>query len=395
MSEPKYAHRFPPCPVYDTACIEQWLEDLASQGLILTKGGLFCGFAEFEKTAPKPMRYRLQPLPKKKLFDDAAPRDAAVELAEEYGWAHLCNFGEFAVFACADPSARELDTDPQVQALTVRQHYRRKVQNHIFTVILLAFFAGIVAYLAPISFLLEANYWFLGFLTAAFLIYLFTAWQELRHLRRLCRQLSVGEPPAQTGSWRSRRIAHRLSALFYLALVIGLYSSLFVNNVTDWEDRRWQSLSEYGQTLPFATLEDLAGKGTLVPMKLSDSNHIAQRSGFWGRQISVSQFGEVVCDDTVLLDGHLAVHYAELPNEALAKMLFDELLRQAGFSKHYHPLPIADLPTAREAAYDDIGHHLLLQEGNRVIRIRFAQFSDGPSYSLDQWTLAMAEHFLQ
>ena len=59
MSDPKYVSRFPPCPLYDVEGIESWLEDLAKQGLILTKAGLFCGFAEFEQTDPKPMRYRL------------------------------------------------------------------------------------------------------------------------------------------------------------------------------------------------------------------------------------------------------------------------------------------------------------------------------------------------
>ena len=84
MSEPKYAHRFPPCPVYDIEGLESWLEDLAKQGLVLTKAGLFFGFAEFEKTAPKSMRYRLQPLPKKKFLEDRGPADVAMELAEAY-----------------------------------------------------------------------------------------------------------------------------------------------------------------------------------------------------------------------------------------------------------------------------------------------------------------------
>ena len=49
MPEPKRVNRFPPCPLYDVEGMESWLEDLAKQGLILTKTGLFCGFAEFEK----------------------------------------------------------------------------------------------------------------------------------------------------------------------------------------------------------------------------------------------------------------------------------------------------------------------------------------------------------
>ena len=112
MSEPKYAHRFPPCPVYDLEGLESWLEDLAKQGLILTKGGLFFGFAEFEKTTSKPMRYRLQPLPKKKFLEDRRPDDDALEFAKEYGWEYLCNLGDYAVYGCEDPNARELDTDP-------------------------------------------------------------------------------------------------------------------------------------------------------------------------------------------------------------------------------------------------------------------------------------------
>ena len=83
MSEPKYAYRLPPCPIYDTHRTEAWLEDLAKKGLILTDQGFTCGFLCFEKAQPKAIRYRILPCQPRTFLNDGGPQPAEVELAEE------------------------------------------------------------------------------------------------------------------------------------------------------------------------------------------------------------------------------------------------------------------------------------------------------------------------
>ena len=46
--EPKYRHRYPPCPDYDVGCMEAWLEHMAQKGLHLDgPSGFFLGLATF------------------------------------------------------------------------------------------------------------------------------------------------------------------------------------------------------------------------------------------------------------------------------------------------------------------------------------------------------------
>ena len=45
--KPKYVLRLPPCPDYDVESTECWLTDLAREGLLLKKDGLFAGVAVF------------------------------------------------------------------------------------------------------------------------------------------------------------------------------------------------------------------------------------------------------------------------------------------------------------------------------------------------------------
>ena len=43
--EPKLVHRLIPCPQYDVSGMECWLSDMAKQGYLLQKDGLFVGIA--------------------------------------------------------------------------------------------------------------------------------------------------------------------------------------------------------------------------------------------------------------------------------------------------------------------------------------------------------------
>ena len=59
--EPKHVYRLPPCPAYDIEGMESWLSDMAANGLLLSADGFFAGFAIFEKSEPRAVRYRLAP----------------------------------------------------------------------------------------------------------------------------------------------------------------------------------------------------------------------------------------------------------------------------------------------------------------------------------------------
>ena len=115
-----------PCPDYDVPAMESWLEEQAMQGLFLSKDdGFFLGLACFETGNPKRVRYRLDAVPKEKAFSEFdEKKQAAIALAEEMGWEFVAEWKEFLIYRCGDAHLPELNTDPAVQALSLK-----RVQN--------------------------------------------------------------------------------------------------------------------------------------------------------------------------------------------------------------------------------------------------------------------------
>lgn len=141
MAETKYRYRIPPCPAYDIPGMESWLEDLAAKGLHLSEDGFFGILTSFEEGAPKKERFRLEPTDRKGgLFsEEYDPEDEQIQLLHQMGWTYRARRGQFHIWSSDDPSAQELNTDPQVQAVTMSaltQFLRKKVTNALFTSLL-------------------------------------------------------------------------------------------------------------------------------------------------------------------------------------------------------------------------------------------------------------------
>ena len=132
--KPKYVLRLPPCPDYDVEGTECWLTDLAREGLLLKKDGLFAGVAVFERAVPQRVQYRLEAAQKDTglLGDGYEPDPEQVELCAQYGWEYVARRGEFYIYRSHDPAARELNTDPAVQALALKAVKSRSVSAAIY-----------------------------------------------------------------------------------------------------------------------------------------------------------------------------------------------------------------------------------------------------------------------
>ena len=115
-----------PCPLSDIEGLESWLGDMAAQGLVPVTIGQ--NFARFRCSQPKAVRYRLNAKPMPETFLESAPGTPDGEeraLAQECGWYYVTAVGDFFLYACEDSDAPELNTDPQVQALSLRYAKRQ------------------------------------------------------------------------------------------------------------------------------------------------------------------------------------------------------------------------------------------------------------------------------
>lgn len=125
-SDTRAVYCLPPCPAWDVEGTESWLADQAARGLCLSPDGFWGGVAVFERCAPQAVRYRLEAVRRPGPVGDEVPDGEAVALSEALGWRYVARRGEFFIYTTSDPGARELNTDPAVQALALKAVTRRR-----------------------------------------------------------------------------------------------------------------------------------------------------------------------------------------------------------------------------------------------------------------------------
>lgn len=370
-SEKQTVRRLAPCPPYDVEACESWLGDMAQQGLMLELWGILD--VRFRREEPRPVRYRLTAarLKGSVLFSPPGHPDAGEEaLYEEAGWHFVCRQGEFCIYACDDPAAPELHTDPAVQAMSLKMACRSAVLNCIAWILLAALWGWSFSTPKRILFLIESPLYYLSW----FLCY---AWALLAALRdmycivALRIKLKRGLPPDHHKNWRWSaplyRCANGLRLLAVpvcgIVLVLMFFRPVQVPPAVD--------LAEGKAALPFATLEDLA-EGTFVPEE-DGYTSLDQRSTLLAPAIvEYSESGQIVQDGRVLLDAHMAVTYYDTRLPLLARLLAPALHEQRELLADV-PLTAPELPDM-DAVYfygSESGAfwQLILVQDDRVVSV--------------------------
>lgn len=145
MSEKKkYIRRHPPCHPCDVEGTESWLTDMARKGYVLAKVPARFGFLCFKIQEPTQLCFRLEASPEGegKRKDAGEPDTFARELNEKYGWEFVTKSGAFYVYRSEGPCRRELNTDPEVQAYSLKILVKKELVNLILIVIWLAAMAA-------------------------------------------------------------------------------------------------------------------------------------------------------------------------------------------------------------------------------------------------------------
>ena len=142
-----------PCSVYDIPGMQEWLDEMALQGLFLVEFSPYSDRAVFRQGEPKPVRYRLDPIRK----DKTADRD---EPYAEMGWEFVCQLSRhFYVYSCGDPEAPELYTDSQSLAIALDSLMKREVRNTILIALFILSFGILLLFATRRQFLRELLLW--------------------------------------------------------------------------------------------------------------------------------------------------------------------------------------------------------------------------------------------
>ena len=397
----KTCYRLAPCPSYDVPETEAWLSELAEEGLFLAKDGMFACAAAFERKAPAKVKYRLEADQRGLdiLFAEEGPTPEELGLSEKYSWEYVAKKGGFYIYRSADPSARELNTDPKVQAMALNAlKKRRGVMLAALTAFLLA--------LSAVNGLVRGAV-FLGPLLSGLLI-LFAALLVFDEARALVR---IGK--MQTALLRDGHIAtqpyrrenttkYYAGQIFRTAVVLLLIFAALRSDGIFASGKNLTPLAEHSGDLPFATIRDFAGadyRNYLFHQQGSSTNRIntieEKSDSVVGRYIDYTEAATSWKVNGASIKGVLHVEYYEMSTEWLARIVSSELYCSDWLRKSNVPVEAPDLDADYTAAYSDrMGRPtVIIRKGNVAIRASYYDLAEANVFRLpfEEWTAVLGE----
>lgn len=389
--------QLPPCPIYDMAGMERWLSAMAREGWLVTEQSIW-GYFVFQKAAPQAVHFRLEVVVNPQSAwdgDPKTPREEALALHEEFGWFFVMRCGEFFLYQNTAPVPRELHTDPEVQALTLKMLNKRLRNNLLSSLLVIAFHIlfGIFAY--PFAITLVMGTAFLVLLAILTLWGLAGQLLTLLHIRQLRKALlRSAEPPRQkdwckhAGLYRGSRI---LSFVLTVVFLVTLYGICIHRKLT-------KPLSEYTGTVPFVTLEELLPEdGSVTLDKIDNSTYQTWSSLLYPVVWDYLDGGTASHHDGTGTGGLLEVQYCQARSSWLALGAARDFTRfytrQAKLYDsigEFRPLPELGLDYA-VGFYNQFGLiRVILAEGDTAICARFTM-DDGEGITIEHWAQRMAQ----
>lgn len=398
--EKRRVYRIAPCPSYDVEGMESWLTDMAGEGLLLSRDGFFAGVASFERTYPQNtqnIKYRLEAAQKStSMWSDngGEPDDEAVEISEKYGWEYVAKRGDFYIYRSSNPTARELNTDPAVQAIALNA-VRKRQRIAAFACLFWAVINPIIGIRGNL-FLLMVNIrtWFFLFGMILLLWLLASSVSRVVHLSKLQKKLSNDGVIDHRKNWRSRASHYHIGKVIKGVLIVVWVCILLQKWSISIADEGSIPLADYTANPPFATIADFSPDGEYSENDFLSSNMVREWSDLLcPYNIDWTEIATIKHPDGTSLSGGLYVDYHMAASPWIAEKIAHEYLRTDKHKKNFEPLKLPPLDVDYAVAYLDSIHFptVVLRDGNKVIHATFYQTSQDYEMPLEEWAGILAE----
>lgn len=380
MSESSYAYRIPPCSKYDIAGMESWLEDMAAKGLFLDKDGLFLGFATFVRSQPEQLRFRLEATDTSGgMFSSTNdPEDGAIEMHHQMGWDYRGRWGQFHIYATADPDAPELHTDPRVQALTIQalnKFQRIELLNILEHFFILYFFHGSFFFSLTAAWGLGLTVLAVGWLLAFPVKHMI----HMAQMVQLKRRLNRGIPMCHRADWKHR--SWRRYTSLAADWIIGIVLVIAVLNMesANITEENHIPLEDWTSPIPFATVEDIFPEYEIrADIGLIDSDLAHWSNWIATDNYDYTEWREVVPSEGEAFNAYIQVWYYDTRFDWFAQGLARELAQQFGgtfadllFTDREKPVAVPGVDADYAVYYDYYGKGMILCNGGIVIRVHY------------------------
>ena len=392
----KSVHRIIPCPDYDVTGVESWLSYMAEQGYILRDGGVFRGIAAFDRCEPKKVRYRLQPAQKGfVIYDNDGPSDDEVELNGAFGWKYVAKYGVFHIYRADDIDAREMDTDPEVQAMAMNSLHRSQRFNIIWMSIWIIVYLALVFTSQPFLSMVNRGSLISISLVLCVVIFIVTDLVKAVRLYRLRKKILDGEDLGSGTNWKKGARIYTVKVVIgviaYVAMTV--LGCMFI--LSDGADRNQMSISEYQGEVPFRTITDLALCDDIekVDNVDDDENTISEWSDIlWPENYKIYEYGDIVYTDGNTYYGGLVITYHEAKNEWLADKLYQAYMQRAKHQPDYEKIDVKIAGLDDVDAYWDGSESVIMRKDEKLIVASF-YMSGGNRRDddLSEWAGCIAE----
>lgn len=392
----KSVHRIIPCPDYDVTGVESWLSYMAEQGYILRDGGVFRGIAAFDRCEPEKVRYRLQPAQKGfVIYDNDGPSDDEVELNGAFGWKYVAKYGVFNIYRADDIDAREMDTDPEVQAMAMNSLHRSQRFNIIWMSIWIIVYLALVFTSQPFLSMVNRGSLISISLVLCVVIFIVTDLVKAVSLYRLRKKILDGEDLGSGTNWKKGARIYTVKVVIgviaYVAMTV--LGCMFI--LSDGADRNQMSISEYQGEVPFRTITDLVSCSDIqkVDNVDDDVNTISKWSDIlWPENYKVYEYGDIVYTDGNICHGGLVITYHEAKNEWLANKLYQAYVQRAKHQSDYEKIDMKIAGLDDVDAYWDGSESVIMRKGNKLIVASFYMSGENRHEGdLEEWADCIAE----
>ncbi len=396
--ERKTVYRLAPCPAYRMETMESWLEDLAEEGLFLSADGFFCGVGFFYREEPKKVKYRLQAgkMPSGFLNDNDTPEEEEQELSAALGWEYVARRGEFYIYRSMRENVREMNTDPEVQAMTMKMLQKRQV-SAIMQAALWCIIYGVLQW-SKKAVILPVLYFKTWFYLFSVLLLLWMAGKDICkvvYYGKVRRKLKNGEEPDRNVPWRKKAWLYPAKLVLATIAVVAWICIVLQNIPNDVLFEQEIKIQEYSGNPPFATMEDFnPGKPHAFSGNAFEfynkvivwEDILAPVNYIWREQ------AEVLLSPDQLLDGVLLVDYHELRFEWMAKLLAFDYYR-ADQGRHFKFISNPEHGLDFAVYYrDEIGWpNVVLREENKVLHASFHEYGSTNYISPEEWIGILAD----
>ena len=364
-------YKIPPVASYDVEGMESWLSDMARDGWLLEKDGIKLGIAVFEKAEPSNARYCLVAAKNgtRAIYDnDGEPEYEEIKHSGKYGWEYIAKRDGFHIYRCMGEPMRELNTDPEVFAHSLKTSADRQGALAVIALCWLAFRPVLKANFNLIKLSLQVS-------SLIILPWLISVIWLISGVIMRCAYLGkLGRRLRKTGNYKDGRKRGKRSGASILRYVVNilmiavfLFGSgmIYCRNLFEKETK---PISQFDGEVPFATFSDLAPEGKQIP-----KNGVPDSYRQYGDIISPvciewNEIGTVYTEDGGAYRIKLTVEYYETKAGWTAKLLAKEFSSDYRLHKQYEiyktEIPQADFSAVYYNGYDTV---IIICDGNRVL----------------------------